>query len=78
MAPGSEHMEPVSVSRPLEHSVMDIKMGIDKLDVHDGPLFSSDCGWSGLEMTVLRIRSTGRISDDTSGCSFRIRTGFGV
>ena len=74
MAPSSEDMEPLSVSRPLEHSVMDIKLGIDKLDVHDGPLFSSDRGWSCLEMTdamrheALRIRSTGRISDD-SGCS---------
>ena len=73
MAPFSEHMEPLPVSRPLEHSVMDIKMVIDKLD--DGPLFGSDRGWSCLEITdtmrreALRIRSTGRISDDTSGCS---------
>ena len=74
MAPSSEHMEPLSVSRPLEHSVMDIKLGIDKLDVHDGPLFVSDRGWSCLEITdamrreALRIRLTGHISDD-SGCS---------
>ena len=51
MAPSSEHMETVSVSRPLEHLVMDIKLGIDKLDVHDGPLFGSDRGWSCLEIT---------------------------
>ena len=50
MAPSSEPMEPLSVSRPLEHSVLDIKMGIDKLDVHDGPLFGSDRGWSCLEI----------------------------
>ena len=53
---------------------MDIKLGIDKLDVPDGPLFGSDRGWSCLEMTdamrreALRIRSMDRISDD-SGCS---------
>ena len=52
---------------------MDIKVGIDKLDVHDG-LFGSDRGWSCLEITdamrreALRIRLTGRILDD-SGCS---------
>ena len=74
MAPSSEDMEPLSVSRLLEHSVMDITLGIDKLDVHDGPLFGSNRGWSCLEMTdairreALRIQSTGRISDD-SGCS---------
>ena len=74
MAPSSEHMEPLSVSRPLEHSVMDIKLGIDKPDVHDGPLFGSDRGWSCLEITeamrreALRNRSTLRISDD-SGCN---------
>ena len=44
MAPTSEPMEAVSVSRPLDHSVLDIKMGIDKLDIHDGPLFGSDRG----------------------------------
>ena len=72
MAPSSEHMEPLSVSRPLEHSVMDIKLGIDKLDVHDGPLFGSDRGWSCLDITdamrreALRIQSTGRISNNNS------------
>ena len=44
MAPSSEPIEPSSVSRPLEHSVLDIKMGINKLDIHDGPLFGSDRG----------------------------------
>ena len=74
MAQTSEPMEALSVCRPLEHSVLDIKMGIDKLDLHDGPLFGSDRGWSCLEITddmrreALRIRSTGRISDD-SVCS---------
>ena len=66
MAPSSEPMEHLSGSRPLEHSVLDIKMGNDKLDVHDGPVFGSDhiC----LEITdampreALRIRSTGRVS----------------
>ena len=68
MAPSSGPMEHLSVSRPLEHSVLDIKVGNDKLDIHDGPLFSSDLGWSGLEITdvmrreALRIRSTGRVS----------------
>ena len=67
MAPGSEPMEHLSESRPLEHLVLDIKVGHDKLDIHDGPLFSSDHGWSCLEMTdamrheALRIRSTGRV-----------------
>ena len=71
MAPSMEHMEPLSVSRPLQHLVLDIKMGIDKLDVNDGPLFGSDRGWSCLEITdamrreALSIRSTGRISDDS-------------
>ena len=61
-------MEHLSGSRPLEHSVLDIKGGIDKLDIRDGPLFGSDHGRSGLEITdamqreVLRIRSTGRVS----------------
>ena len=68
MAPSSEPMEHLSGSIPLEHSVLDIKMGNDKLDVHDGPLFGSDSGWSCLEITdamrreALRIRSTGRVS----------------
>ena len=68
-------MEILSVSRPLEHSVLDIKMGIDKLDIHDGPLFGSDRGWSCLEITdamrreALRIRSTGRIPDDSGRSS---------
>ena len=44
MAPSSEPMEHLSGSRPLEHSILDIKMGNDKLDVHDGPLFGSDRG----------------------------------
>ena len=42
MTPTSAPMETLSVSQPLEHSVLDIKMGIDKLDIHDGPLFGSD------------------------------------
>ena len=56
-------MEHLSGSRPL-----DIKMGNDKVDVHDRPLFSSDCGWSCLEIKdamrreALRIRSTGHVS----------------
>ena len=71
MTPTSAPMEILSVSRPLEHSVLDIKMGIDKLDIHDGPLFGSDRGWSCLEITdamwreAHRIRSTGRIPDDS-------------
>ena len=39
MAPGSGPMEHLSGSRPLEHSVLDIKVGND---IHDGPLFGSD------------------------------------
>ena len=39
-------MEHLSGSRPLEHSVLDIIVGNDKLDIHDGPLFGSDRGWS--------------------------------
>ena len=68
MAPGSGPMEHLSGSRLLEHSLLDIKVGNDKLDIHDGPLFVSDCGWSCLEITdgmrreALRIRSTGRVS----------------
>ena len=68
MAPSSGPMEHLSKSRPLEHSVLDIKVGNDKLDIHDGPLFGSDRGWSCLEITdamwreALRIRSTGRVS----------------
>ena len=45
MAPGSGPMEHLSGSRPLEHSVLDIKVGNVKLDIHDGPLFGSDRGW---------------------------------
>ena len=45
------HLDHLSVSRPLEHSVLDIKMGNDKLDLHDGPLFGSDRRWSCLEIT---------------------------
>ena len=37
-------MEHLSGSRPLEHSVLDIKGGNDKLDIHDGQLFGSDHG----------------------------------
>ena len=68
MAPGSGPMEHLSGSRPLEHSDLDIKVGNVKLDIHDGPLFSSDRGWPCLEITdamrreALRIRSTGRVS----------------
>ena len=68
MAPSSGPMEHLSGSRPLEHSVLDIKVGNDKLDIHDGPLFGSDHGWSCLDITdamrreALRIRSTGRVS----------------
>ena len=68
MAPSSGPMEHLSGSRPLEHSVLDIKGGNDKLDIHDGPLFGSDHGWSCLEITdamrreALRNRSTGRVS----------------
>ena len=68
MAPSSGPMEHLSGSRPLEHSVLDIKGGNDKLDIHDGPLFGSDHGQSCLEITdamrreALRIRSTGRVS----------------
>ena len=51
MTPTSAPMDILSVSRPLEHSVLDIKMGINKLDIHDGPLFGSDHGWSCLEIT---------------------------
>ena len=53
-------------------------MGIDKLDVHDGPLFGSNRGWSCLEITdamrreALRIRSTGRISDDSEKFEMRL------
>ena len=42
MAPSSGPMEHLSGSRPLEHSVLDIKVGKDKLDIHDGPLFDSN------------------------------------
>ena len=68
MAPSSGHIEHLSGSRPLEHSVLDIKRGNRRLDIHDGPLFGSDHGWSCLEITdamrreALRIRSTGRVS----------------
>ena len=34
--------EHLSGSRPLEQSVLDIKVGNDKLDIHDGLLFGSD------------------------------------
>ena len=68
MAPSSGPMEHLSGSRPLEHSVLDIKGGNDKLDIHDGPLFGSDHdGWSCLEIMdamrreALRIRSTSRV-----------------
>ena len=68
MAPGGGLMEHLSGSRQLEHSVSDMKVGNVKLDIHDGPLFGSDRGWSCLEITdvmrreALRIRSTGRVS----------------
>ena len=61
-------MEHLSGSRLLEHSVSDMKVGNDKLDINDGPLFGSDHGWSCLEIThamqreAQRIRSTGRVS----------------
>ena len=35
MAPSSGPMEHLSGSRPLEHSVLDIKGGNNKLDIHD-------------------------------------------
>ena len=50
MAPSSEPMEHLSGSRPLEHSVLDIKGGNDKLDIHDGPLFGFDHRRSCLEI----------------------------
>ena len=56
MAPGSGPMEHLSGSRPLEHSVLDIKVGNVKLDIHDGPLFGSDRRWSYLEITACGMR----------------------
>ena len=67
MALGSGHTEDLSGSIPLEHSVSDMDVGNDILDIHDEPLFGSDCGWSCLEFTdamrqeALKIRLAGRV-----------------
>ena len=39
MAPGSGLMEHLSGSITLEHSVSDMDMGNDKMDIQDEPLF---------------------------------------
>ena len=51
MALGSGLVEHLSGYMPLEHSVSDMEVGNDRLDIHDEPLFGSDRGWSYLEIT---------------------------
>ena len=43
--------EDLSGSKPLEHSVSDMDVENNILEVHDEPLFGSDRGWSGLQFT---------------------------
>ena len=74
LASDSGYVEYSPSSRPLEHSVLDMKMRNDKLDNSDELQFGSDLRQSGLELAdamrreVLRIRSMGRVSaSDVNG-----------
>ena len=67
MALGNGLTVDLSGSLPLEHLVSDMEVGINRLDIHDEPLFGSDRGWSYLEFTdamrqeALKIWSAGRV-----------------
>ena len=61
MDPGSGLMEHLSGFTPLEHSVSDMEVGNDKLDIHDEPRFGLDRGWSYLEITDAMRREALRI-----------------
>ena len=68
LAPDSGHVEYSPSSRPLEHSILDVKMRNDILVSSDEPQFGSDLRQSSLELEdairreVLKSQSMGRVS----------------
>ena len=51
MALGSGFTEDLSGSKPLQHSVSDMDVDNNIVEVHDEPMFGSDRGWSFLKFT---------------------------